>query len=306
MKKITLLVAVLALSLFFVSCNKEGQFTPKYQIDRVCYSDSYKYEVNDNGHWNTQSSGSTAKYVKEIWNWDGKFLRSISYFNTDGDLRYSENYEYDGKRLVSITWGSAGRYTITYDKGKISSIDGYDGTQKMVTYAFTHKNGKISQIVVTDYDASKGAFLPCPKNALRFFIHSSDMQSFDEMMAKITAKMNTKDISTYTINLEWDGNNVSEMTYLDGAYKETVAYKYDNKLNPYYGLFDISEYEGVQILSKNNVVRYSADDSENDHWESDYIYTYEGKVPTMQTCTYVHNLNGARYSSTSIYYYDYK
>ena len=305
MKKLTLLVAVLALGIFFVSCNKEGQFTPKNKIDRICYSDSYKYEVYDNGYWNIQSQGNTPKYVKEIWNWDSKLLRSISYYNTDGDLRYTESYEYDGKRLNSISWGSAGRYTFTYDKGKISSIDGYDGTEKMVSYVFTHKGSKISEIAVTNYDAKKGALIP--SNALRFFIHSSDMKTFEVMMAKIADRMNTKDIATYTINLEWDGNNISKMTYLDGSYKETVEYKYDDKVNPYYGLFDISEYDGVQVLSKNNVTRYVADDSDNDHWENDYVYTYDGKVPTMQTSTYVHNFgNEFRYSSSTIVYYEYK
>lgn len=307
MKKITLLVAVMALGLFFVSCNKEGQFTPKNKIDRVCYSDSYKYEVYDNGYWNVQSQGSTSKYVKEIWNWDGKLLKSISYYNEDGDLRYTENYEYDGKRLVSISWGSAGRYTFTYNNGKITSIDGYEGTEKMVSYVFAHKGGKITEIKVTNYDAKKGASIPTAANALRFFIHSADMQSFDEMMARMAAKMTAKDIDSYIIQLDWDGSNISEMTYLEGSYKETIEYKYDNKVNPYYGLFDISEYDGIQILSKNNVTRYVADDSDNSHWENDYVYTYDGKVPTMQTSTYNRNFDSDyRYSSTTIVYYEYK
>ena len=307
MKKITLMVAVLAMGLFFVSCNKEGQFTPKNQIDRVCYSESNKIEVYDNGYWNVQSSGNTSKYVKEIWNWDGKLLRSISHYNSDGDLRYTENYEYDGKRLVSISWGSASRYAFTYDKGKLSSIDGYEGTEKKSSYVFTHKSGKISQIAITNYDAKKGEISPLPVSALRFFIQSADMQSFIKVMAKIANRMNAKDIETLTVDLEWDGHNISKMIYLEGAYKETVEYKYDNKVNPYYGLFDISEYDGVQILSKNNVIRYTADDSENEHWECDYVYTYDGKVPTMQTSTYVQNYDEIyRYTDTEIYYYEYK
>lgn len=306
MKKFTLLVAVLALGLFFVSCNKEGQFTPKNKIDRVCYSGSSKYEVYVGGYWNTESSSTTSKYVQEIWDWDGKMLKSISHYNSSGNLSYTENYEYDGKRLASITWGDADRYTVSYENGKISSIDGYAGTEKMVSYVFSHEKGKISRITVTDYGAKKSGFSPLPVNALRFFIQSADIQSIGETMAKFSSKMNTKDIETWTIDFEWDGKNVSKVTYLEGAYKETCEYKYDNKLNPYYGLFDISEYDALDILSKNNVTRYVADDSENDHWERDFIYTYDGKLPTMQTCSYSNNYGDYRYSYTNITYYEYK
>lgn len=306
MKKITLMVAVLAMGLFFVSCNKEGQFNPKNKIDRICYSESHKWEVYENGYWSTESSGNTTKYVSEIWNWDGKMLKSISHYNSDGELRYTENYEYDGKCLSSISWGDADRYTFTYDKGKLSSIDGYEGTQKMISYVFTHDGSKISRITITDFGAKKGDFLPLPVNALRFFIQSADEQSFSNMMAKLANKMNTKEIETWTIDFEWDGSNVSKLTYLEGAYKETVEYKYDNKLNPYYGLFDISEYDAVMMLSKNNVTRYVSNNSENSHAENDYIYTYDGKVPTMQTVSYTNNYGDERYSSTSITYYEYK
>ena len=254
----------------------------------------------------TESSNSTSKYVAEIWNWDGKLLKSISHYNSDGELRYTENYEYDGKRLVSISWGSAGRYTFTYDNGKISSIDGYNGTEKMVSYVLTHEKGKISQIVVTDYDAKKGTMLPMPINALRFFIQSADMQSLCKTLARIEQKMNTKDIETYTINFDWDGKNVSRVTYLAGAYRETVDYKYDNKVNPFCGLFDISEYGGVNILSSNNVIRYVGESTDNDHWERDYVYTYDGKVPTMWTTSDIDSYGDYRYTFTEICYYEYK
>lgn len=305
MKKITLLVAVLALGLFFVSCNKEGQFTPKNKIDRVCYSGTYKYEVYSDGYWSTQNNSNTSKYIQEIWNWDGKLLKSITYYNSDGEMSYTENYEYDGKRLVSISWGSAGRYTINYEKGKISSIEAYDGTVKMFSADFTHENGKITNIRCTDYD-NKSSVNALPLNVFRFFIPEASMESIAMSLAKIHEKATTKDIYSYDIKIEWDGKNVSKVTWEEGAYWESNEYTYDNKLNPYAGLFDLDEFGVTEILSKNNVTRRVYRDSDNDYKERDYIYTYDGKVPTMQTCSYTNTYDNYRYSYTDIYYYEYK
>ena len=305
MKKITLLVAVLALGLFFVSCNKEGQFTPKNKIDRVCYSGSYKYEVYDGSGWYTQNSENTSKYVKEIWNWDGKLLKSISYYNSEGELSYTENYEYDGKRLVSISWGTASRYVLNYEKGKIATMEAFNGTEKEFSAEFTHENGKITNIKCTDYDNKSSARL-LPLNVFRFFIPDADMESIAQCMANIQERMNTKAISSYDIKLEWDGKNVSKVTWQEGAYWETNEYTYDNKLNPYCGLLDMSEYGVTDMLSKNNITRRVYRDADNDYKERDYIYTYDGKVPTMQTCSYTNTYDYYRYSYTDIYYYEYK
>jgi hypothetical protein len=306
MKKLTLLVAVLAMGLLFASCNKEGQFNPKKKIDRVCYSSTSKYEVYQDGYWSTSSSSSTDKYVSEIWNWDGKLLKGITYYSSDGELRYTENYEYDGKRLVSISWGNAGRFAFNYEKGKIASIDYFNGTVKGASYDFTHENGKITNIKVTNYDSKKGAAVPFPVNAMRFFIPSACTESFVELMAKIDERANTKEIETYDIKIEWDGKNVAKVTYIEGAYSESNEYAYDNKKNPYYGLFDIDEFGVTEILSQNNVTRRVYRDSDNDYKERDYVYTYEGNFPTMQTCSYTNNYDTYRYSYTNIYYYEYK
>ena len=105
MKKITLLIAVLALGLFFVSCNKEGQFNPKNKIDRIGFSATVNYEIYQNNVWVSQGTQNISRYASEIWNWDGKLLKSISHYNSSGESTYTENYEYDGKRLSKISWG---------------------------------------------------------------------------------------------------------------------------------------------------------------------------------------------------------
>lgn len=307
MKKLTLMVAVLAMGLFFVSCNKEGQFNPKNKIDRIGFSATINYEVLSNNVWTNQGTQEISRYAREIWNWDGKLLKSISHYNNSGELSYTESYEYDGNRLSKISWGTAGHYILNYDHGKIANIDGYNGTEKKVTYVFTHEKGKISRINVTNYDASKGAFDPMPMNAFRFFIPSANFEAFTEMMAKIYSEMNTKSIETWTIDFEWDGKNIKKISHLSGNYTANYTYEYDNKYNPYSGLFDISDYDYGMIMSKNNITRMTADNSNNQHVERDYVYTYDGNVPEMQTCSYAEAESSTeRFVYTTIYYYEYK
>ena len=307
MKKLTLLIAVLALGLFFVSCNKEGQFNPKNKIDRIGYSATLSYEVFSNNVWTSQGTQEIPRFASEIWNWDGKLLKSISHYTTTGELDYTENYEYDGKRLSKISWGNSGYYTFSYEKGKLSTIDGYVGTEKKVSYVFTHEKGKISRINVTDYDATKGVLDPLPMNAFRFFIPNANYEEFTGMIAKMHSVMNTKNIQTWTIDFEWDGNNIKKMTQLSGNYTANYNYTYDNKYNPFSGLFDISDYDYGLVMSKNNITRYVFDDSDNDHIERDYVYTYDGKIPEMQTCTF-HQMQSTteRFVYTIIHYYEYK
>lgn len=306
MKKITLLVAILAVGLFFVSCNKEGVYKPKNKIDRVYRSYSYKYEVNDYGYWETEDNYSSSKYVSQIWNWDGKLLKSISYYDSDGDLDYTENYEYDGKRLSFISWGGSGRYVLNYDKGKLSSIESFYGNVKEASYDITHDNGKITAIRVTSYDYDKSAVAPLPVNALSFFIPAANSESLVETMKKISERNSTKDVYTYDIKLEWDGKNVSRVSYINGAYTETEDYTYDNKVNPYCGLFDIEDFGLNQILSKNNITRRVTRDSDNEYDEQEYTYTYDGKVPSMKSYSYSRTYDDYRYSYTYNYYYEYK
>ena len=305
MKKITLLVAVLALGLFFVSCNKEGQFNPKNKIDRVYSSSSYKSESNYNGYWETESIDNTPKHLSEIWNWDGKLLKSISYYDSDGELSYTETYGYESKRLATISTGSSDRWNLNYEKGKLSSMEYYEGTEKVCSYEFMHDNGKISEVRLTEFGGKKSATAKFPVNALRFIIPSANTENMMKAMAKINERHTTKDVYTYSIKLEWDGKNVSKVTYVDGAYTSTYEYTYDEKLNPYYGLFDIEEVGFTEMLSKNNVTRYV--NREDDYYEEqNYVYTYDGKIPTMQTHSYTHTYDYNRYTYSYTTYYEYK
>jgi len=270
MKKVILLVLMAVSGLVFVSCKKEGIYSPKNKIDKIYYSANTTNEIYENGRWIVEANAETPKHLSEVWNWDGKLLKSIAYYSSTGALNYTERYEYDGKRLVSITLEDGDRYVINYEKDKISSIILFANSQKAASFVFTHDKEKVSKITFTDH----GVWLKGKNKCLP--------------------------IST--------GNNVSKMTYVAGADTYKTEYTYDNKLNPYYGLFNFNELAYDQVLSKNNVVRSIGSDPDNNYDERNYIYTYDGKRPTMEASSSVDVYdNGHRRNTYSyVYYYEYK
>lgn len=315
MRKIFLLSTIVMACLLVVSCNKEGVFNPKNKIDRIYYSYSTKYEVDEQGHWETINISNMPKYVSEIWHWEGNILKSISHYAYDGELRYTENFEYDGKRLISISsWDGEDRTIINYEKGGISSIDCYSYNERYASYEFSHDKGKISSIRTTFFSLEKTAVSPFSVNALRFFIPAINPDNIIKAMAKKSGKKDSKGIiETSTMKFEWSGKNVSKITftYSDDEIPYTYEYIYDEKLNPFYGLFNIGEDDwNLLSLSKNNVTRefYREDDY---YVEYNYTYTYNGKVPTSKSHTDIHTYTNTyndycRDTYTDTYYYEYK
>lgn len=97
--------------------------------------------------------------------------------------------------------------------------------------------------------------------------------------------------STYTARFEYDGNsNLTKVFYKQNPYPEYLRAEYlnyDNKINPYYKLpwlFDYNFYYGeVEKISKNNVGKIN-------------IYSsYQGSAPSLSSTTsytYEYNLDG--------------
>ena len=302
--------------LVMVSCNKDGEFNPKNKIDRIYYSSSYKSEIYNNGSWETDYTNNRPKYVSEIWHWGGNVLKSISHYAYDGELSYTENFEYEGNRIISISsLDGDGRHIINYENGKISSIDCYSYNEKYALYEFSHDKGKISSIRATYFSLEKSALSPFSVNALRFFIPISNPDNIVKAMANNSERTDSKGgiIETCDMKFEWSGKNVSKITYtIDNELPYTYEYTYDEKLNPFYGLFYLEEDPWqLLMLSKNNVTREFI--REDDYYdESNYTYTYNGKVPITKSHTDVHTYTNTytddycRDTYTNTYYYEYK
>lgn len=298
MKSFKFLAIFAVISVLCISCKKEGVFSPKNKIDSIYFSSTRTAEDLVGNEWVTIDESSVPKSLEEVWNWEGDLLKSIDYYH-HGDFDYTEYYEYDNKRLVSINWGGDVHYSLTYQNGKISTIYLYYTYDSSPAEAcvFTHKNGKISQITYYDngYITSEQALKMM--RPFRFFLPNSSMESFTKTMCKIHSENQAKDYEPFIVQLEWQGNNVKKMTYLNGTHTDGFDYTYDNKLNPYYGLFNMEEFADKPFLSKNNIIGDGT---------YEYSYTYDGNRPTTQSCSYTSTYEDFRESINYTYYYEYK
>ena len=296
--------AVIGLSL--ISCEKGGVFSPDKKINRIYTSEKHELQSFDGNTWTTIQETSKPKMLREQWNWEEDLLKSIeyhtlgydNYYNVYYEDTYTEYYEYDGNRLIAINWGGDTHYSISYDHGKISTIQLFwnsDSDEPSETYEFTHKNGKISEIKF--YEGSYETRPAYTMNAFRFFIPGATMESFVKVMDKVRSTMDAKNTDPSIIQFEWEGDNVKKMTYINSGHTDVIEYTYDNKLNPFYGLFNMEEFGNKPFLSKNNI---TSDGS------CEFTYTYKGRFPATQTCYNTITYGNEREISTSVYYYDYQ
>ena len=117
------LVSIIAICAVLVSCNKEGQFNPKKKISKISYSEMEKDEFWDGISWITEEEELIPAYVGQVWNWNGKKLESIDYYDEDGMFVATDNFSYNGKCLSTISW-STGRYDFIYEKDQQNYLYG--------------------------------------------------------------------------------------------------------------------------------------------------------------------------------------
>ena len=269
-----------------VSCNKEGQYSPKKKISKISYSEMEKDEFWDGHSWITDEEELLPAYVGQVWNWNGKQLESIDYYDYDGTFVATDNFSYNGKQLSTISW-STGRYDFIYEKGKLSSIEYYYGDTKSAVYDITRDGKKISKITYTVINSVRGAEVhPLPSCVLGLNIPTPKSKHSD-------ASADPKGSTTYEYSFEWNGDNVSDMVYTSPLYSARYSYTYDNKLNPFYGLWNEDAVEGEFdaetgfsiLMFKNNIAHCTVTD-EDESFDLEYTYTYQGSYPTTATVTY--------------------
>lgn len=301
---VKLLVIALALVFVGASCQKEGVYNPKQKIDRVYYSEEVITEEYDSydGTWDREVE-TVLKYVKEVWHWDGNLLTSIDFYSQSGDLFYTENYSYDGKRLTRVSWGGSGYYDIAYDGNELSSISLMSGTTLETLFEFDHEGGKISEIEVTTYDSDDKADVAL-RSICRFFMPDMNSKCVDQFVAMAKKANETKESYTYKIGLEWIGNNVHRMVTDYGPYRYSTEFSYDSKLNPFYGMFDFDEFTFTDMFSKNNILSETSF-YEDEIEEATYQYNYSGNYPTTKTQSSKYESSTYKRSTTSTYYYEY-
>ncbi len=302
MKKISLFAMVLAVACLFAACTKEGVYTPKEKISKVYESSSTTISGGD-----YSSTDNTPKHMTESWVWDGKLISSITEYDNDGGIEGLTTFTYDGKQLTEIKQGT---YVskLTYDGSKLQKIESYDGDELTSTTTVTHDGKKIVKLEIEgsdngEKDAKAFAFMQTLMKVV--------MPVYTENTTKVLSTVATKGSSKYTIDLEWDGKNVSKVTMVYGDETATLTYTYDEMNNPYQGfIYAISD--PAEFGSKNNVVSETVTavyDGEPTSYTSNYTYEYDGKWPTTKTNTTTtsQTILGTTYtySSSEVTYFEY-
>lgn len=285
MKKLnylTILLCVIAL-ISFTSCKKDGVYNPKKKIKYIFF----------------ESSGNSGKELEQTWTWDKNKLSKIDY---GAGLYFRFNY--DGKRVSEIINSNGGTTTFSYDGSKYDKIvnkyisiydeDWYTYTYTSTTiYQFEYDGNKAEKVTITnnweskmEFDYKGGASKKINKkeiDPMQFILPEHTCKNIAKIQAK--QRKNTKSDSgsdTYTISYTWKGNNIEKEVweYLeDGAiFTETHTLTYDNKKNPFYGLFTENE-SNLMGFSKNNPTKITYIDSDNDYEAIDLNYKYDGNFP---------------------------
>lgn len=296
MKKLGLVFVGLLLMSTFYACDKDkwGIYNPKAKIEKI-------YDESD------------GRYMREYWLWDGDFLKRIDYYRKSGNLDYTQNYIYDGKRLSRIEMGE--QYSeFLYDGNQLTTINTYDGTRKVETYTFTFDKKKLSHIsIVKDLNA-KNFVSGVPLN---LFV-PADYDVIGTNMPNNDSKREQYDYSKAEIDFIWDGDNVQYMKMLltrpDSIQKLTFSYVYDQSLNPKNGLFVLfpeqqllNDNPSYSFCSKNNAISIFVTDEYDVFSNSkSYTYSYEcyKKNPTKVYKTFIDKETGMP-DSTLLYSYQY-
>ena len=110
MKKLSLLLAVALFAITFTSCQKTEPYNPKEKISKI-YVD-YGY----------------GKSLSEVWNWDGKQLKTIEYYIGMSNF-YTEEFTYNKNDQLQKVEGAGGdaRTEYIYNKfGRLYQIKHFD------------------------------------------------------------------------------------------------------------------------------------------------------------------------------------
>ena len=272
MKKTFLITALITL-VIFTSCNKnkiDGVYNPKEKIDKI--------------YW---SNDDISKRLLEDWTWKDKQLKTIDYYSSDGTIESTNRFSYNGDRLIQVdNYESDACMKYRYDhKDRLSEATfSYNG-MLMEKYDFEYDGNELSDIKWTIYE-DWALSNDNRMNPLRYMLPELSLESIKKAAKKSPLRSNV----VIEIDIDWEGNNISELEYDAGDYSEKLVFEYDNKKNPFRGFLGLYFDELILVhgnfASKNNVTKIiitedykgiSATDTEV------ISYTYDGKFPVTRS-----------------------
>lgn len=301
-------ISLLLLAIFiFTSCEKDCVFRPKEKIEYVRESSkTVVKEYNpETGEWESNEV-SVPQHIVQKWNWNRNVLKSITYYDDNEQELYTDDFEYVGKQLSRISWGTEWSYKFDYDGNDLISITYSDGNFVHSIYTISHKKGKISKITFTDYDL-KNADHPLPDHIWNYLLPNGGTHATAQWQACLSKMNEQKTEALSVVEFSWTGDNITKMTVTSGTESYIVAYGYDNKLNPLRGLLSVEEMGYLDSFSKNNVVEESLVDAHGNVLDNTkYTYTYMGNYPETKSYHYIYETEDVQEMETLTLKYDYK
>ena len=289
MKKVYFLAVVLFLSaIAFTSCKKDNQYSPKSKIKSVYVQQTVEY---DKPLYQEELNRYIDKYLDEKWTWDGKRLKTIDSYYSDGSIYETIQFTYDSKNRFDRVIFPSYQLQYRYDDSKLVGIDVYSGTTIIESYTMYYDGKKVSRISYIDYDDSNnkkymeefGKYNPLSM-IFNKEIANNIMSGIDK------ADKNTRGMTTAEYSLTWNKNNITRITGTIISSQATTTYtydyEYDTHKNPYNGLFLSFN---TSYLTENNITSIRSTLTQGNiriDESSDISYTYDKGFPKVATSVY--------------------
>lgn len=301
-------ICLITIGFFLVSCQKEGQYSPKGKIQRVYYSwdssTSWYDAVSD--QWVTYRD-STGKKLQQVWYWEGKLLQQIDHFQGN-EHAFSQYFFYDKKNRLSKITEEGCEMVLTYSGNVLDHINVFEHDRLGMTIDFIREGDRVVEMDVFEYISQMPQFVS------RMLEPVMPVRLMESMEVGQRAA-GTRGTAFTKVELEWEKNNVARVTFsgTENQTPQVIEYKYDNKKNPYHGLWDVflaENGEGMRLVwSENNIVKmtsYAASSPEQCEVK-EFQYEYVGKCPVSRREDVLYNNESGtyKYSSQSVYYYEY-
>lgn len=270
MRRTILFITLLLSVVVFSSCKKDGIYNPKEKIDKIYLG------------YNSQ------KYLIEDWTWDKKQLKTIDHYGFDCTISSTDYFTYrSDNRLMQVDNPIENLSTkYNYDnRNNLLSASFSESGILTTLYEFEYDDKELSKINVTIYDEN-WEFHGNAANPLQYILPEKSLNCINKVLRNSLSRGN----STFEIDLDWEGSNLTEVEVKMGKYSEEYIFEYDNKSNPFrnfLGLyFEASLFERGNYASKNNITKITIIESYDEESISDtefISYTYDGKFPITRS-----------------------
>lgn len=274
MKRIFLITTLITL-IILSSCNKnkiDGIYNPKEKIDKIYVSYT-----------------NSSKRLFEDWTWKDKRLKTIDYYSSDGTIASTDRFSYNGERLIQVdNYENNSSMKYRYDhKDRLSEATFTHHGTLLEKYVFEYDDNELSDIKWVIYEEDMALSNGNKMNPLRYMLPELPLES----IKNIVKKNSSRDINTIEIkiDIDWEGNNISEIEYDAGDISEKLVFEYDDKKNPFRGFlglyFEELILEHGNFASKNNVRKIIITEDYKGLTATDteiVTYTYDGKFPATR------------------------